>query len=169
MIFLGVAPIAMVSWLNLKIFLAIRQSGKGAVKAGESDCQGDELRRNVSIAKNNTKIQLTSVKCKETCQDETIVRELTSESDCVAPSILQLDIKALVPNKENTGDMLERYSCDSNVEQNKYQNETITRQIKKNERVQFITLVSIILLFIICNIPRITLLVHQVFIIDTIK
>jgi tRNA U55 pseudouridine synthase TruB len=161
LIFLGVAPIAVVSWLNLKIFLAIKQSGKGAVKDGDSARQGDELRRNISIAKNNVKQKVTNVEFKERCQDETIVRELTSKSD------LHLDTDDLVPKQTNIGEMLERNSCDSNWEHMKH--ETIAKKKKKNERVQFLTLFSIILLFILCNIPRITLLVHQVFIIDTIK
>ena len=41
--------------------------------------------------------------------------------------------------------------------------------INTNESVQFITLFSIILLFIICNVPRLILLVHEVIIIDQIK
>ena len=40
---------------------------------------------------------------------------------------------------------------------------------KKNERIQFFILFSIVIIFVFCNIPRITLLVHQVIIIDTIK
>ena len=146
LIFLGVAPIALVSWLNLKIYLVIKQSGKGAVKTGDSACQGDELRRNISMGRNNGNQQLTNVNFKERCQDETNVTELTSESDLVAPCILHLDI-----------------------EEDKNQDETNTKHRKKNERVQFIILFSIILLFILCNIPRITLLIHQVLIIDTIK
>ena len=169
MIFLGVGPIAMVSWLNLKIYLAIKQSGKGAVKAGDSACQGDELRRNVSMGRNNVKQQLTNVNFNKRFQDETNVRDLTSESDLVAPCILHLEIEDLVPEQENNGKILKRYSCDSSFEGDKNQDETNTKHRKKNERVQFIILFSIILLFILCNIPRITLLIHQVLIIDTIK
>ena len=156
MIFLGVAPIAVVSWLNLKIYLAIKQSGMGTVrtlKAG--DCQGDELRRNISMVKNNEKHQLANVKC----IDETFPSKLSSESDFVAP----------VNEQENNANILRRLFCDSNFVQNKNQDETNTGQKRKNERVQFITLFSIIFLFILCNIPRISLLVHQVLIIDTIK
>ena len=40
---------------------------------------------------------------------------------------------------------------------------------KKNERIQFTILFSIIIIFVFCNIPRITLLVHQVIIIEDIK
>ena len=162
MIFLGVAPIAVVSWLNLKIYLTIKQSGMGTVrtlKADDSDCQGDELRRNISMMKNNEKQQLANVKFKKMCKDETFSSKLSSESDFVAP----------VNKQENNGNILKRLFCDSSFGQNKIKDETNTKHKRKNERVQFITLFLIIFLFILFNIPRISLLVHQVLIIDTIK
>ena len=162
MIFLGVAPIAVVSWLNLKIYLTIKQSGMGTVrtlKAGNLDCQGNELRRNISMGKNNEKQQMANIKFKKICNDETFSSKLSSESNYVAPVIKQ----------EDNGNILKRLFCDSNNGRNKNQDETNTGQKRKNERVQFITLFSIIFLFILCNIPRISLLLHQVIIMDTIK
>ena len=172
MIFLGVAPIAMVSWLNLKIYITIKQSGMGTVrtvKGDDADCQGDELRRNISMVKNNEKQQLANVKFKKMCKDETFSSKLSSESEFVAPGILQIGIKDLVNKQENNENMLQRLACNSNLKQDENQDETNTKHRKKKERVQFITLFSIIFLFILCNIPRICLLVHQVLIMDTIK
>jgi hypothetical protein len=162
LIFLGIAPIAVVSWLNLKIYLTIKQSGMGTVrtlKAGDSGCQGDELIRNISMVKNNEKQQMANVKLKKMCKDETFSSKISSESVYVSPVIKQ----------EDNGNILKRLFCNLNNERIKNQDETNTGQIRKNERVQFITLFSIIFLFILCNIPRISLLLHQVIIMDTIK
>ena len=41
--------------------------------------------------------------------------------------------------------------------------------LKTRERFQFITLLSIIVIFVVCNLPRIILHLHEVIIIDAIK
>ena len=103
---------------------------------------------------------MLNARYKNSDQNISFVR-IKSESDSEAPILLHVDLEDLDSTAENKETKGKRNSCDSFLDQNE--------SVKKNERVQFITLFSVIILFIICNIPRIILLLHQVIIIDQIK
>ena len=110
----------------------------------------EELRRNISVGKKGRE--------KNTDSQEVSVVRITSEFE--APYIMHVEIEDL--DLADVGMETRR--------RNRYsESEDKSENQRRNESVQFITLFSIILLFIICNVPRLILLVHEVIIIDQIK
>ena len=104
MLFLGVLPLVLVSWLNLHIYLIVKKASDQMVEVVGKIQTKDLMRRNISRGRPHQ-------------------REPYSEEE----------------------------------------------SLKTRERFQCATLLSIIVIFGVCNLPRIILHLHEVIIIDAIK
>ena len=104
MLFLGILPLVLVSWLNLHIYLIVKKASDQMVEVVGKIQTKDLLRRNISRGRAHQR---------------------------------------------------EPYSAEESL--------------KTRERFQFATLLLIIIIFVVCNLPRIILHLHEVILMNAIK
>ena len=144
---LGLLPTILVSVLNFKIYLAIVKSNKQEVKL---DGKAKMMRKNRSLSKPKERESFTVIK------SETVS---TLEESKNMNGLIRVEVSILKDTENETS-----ASNDSRIN-----NSSAGFWKRKQEKAQLLILFSIVILFLICNMPRIILLIHQVTILDDIK
>ena len=144
---LGLLPTILVSVLNFKIYLAIVKSNKQEVKLDE---KAKMMRKNRSLSKPKERYSFTVIKSGTVS---------TLEESKNMNGLIRVEVSILKDTENETS-----ASNDSRIN-----NSSAGFWKRKQEKAQLLILFSIVILFLICNMPRIILLIHQVTILDGIK
>ena len=163
LLFLGVFPILLVSILNLSIYLVIVKAGKLEV-TNSLHGQVEMMRRNTSNRASSSgsmtsKTQFCEMKTEILTEGNSSAMTRIATYNCHKHSDAS-DVDEVCPDDQLWFVKAFCQTCKTTVR---------TSLKKKNERSQFFILFSIVIIFLICNIPRIILLLHQVIIIENIK
>ena len=155
---LGILPLVIVIWLNSHIQLTIHKS---SMETDQSVVDEEPfLRRNFSMVGQGI------VEMEKTSQMITYsynLVKLSGRSQSANPFTLRIEIQDLNVHEEKEKKFVRKSDSIQHAAR------TLRLKKRRKERAQNLTLFSMVAVFIICNIPRIILDVHQVIIIDVIK